>query len=203
MSKLNELKEAILRLLEKIRDSEVYQQLKSKYENLDSDRKLYLNIAVVCVLVGGVLFTIFAGIAKVNSLKSDIHEKEELVGYLQQSSSTIQQLKAQQQATRSSVDLNATLNQFIESVISSVGLDQSKVEVSQEKPGQEEKEVREVLVDVKITHTNLRQLSKVLFQITDQGAFRNTTVKNLDIDTKNDPQGYMDATLTVSSYKAK
>jgi len=50
---------------------------------------------------------------------------------------------------------------------------------------------------------NLIQIQQFLFALTDQGAARGLNVKDLAIETKGDPSGWMDATATLSSYKAK
>jgi hypothetical protein len=47
------------------------------------------------------------------------------------------------------------------------------------------------------------QIQQFLFALTDQGAARGLNIKDLDIDTKGDPSGWMDAAVTLSSYKAK
>lgn len=203
MARLDELKAKLSALWEKIRESELYQDLKSKYDELDSQKKLWINLgaAGACVLL--VLSTIFGGMAKVNSLQNEIDEHEELIGYLQRSGDSLKQLKAQQTTSRGSVDVTSPLPAFVETIVTSSGLDKGKVEIGPEKAGKEEKDVREALVEVKLTQVNLRQVTRLLFNLTDQGAPRNLNIKDLSIDTKGDAAGYLEALITVAAYKGK
>lgn len=196
MSKLDKAFEAI-------RDSEAFQQLKAKYDELDNQAKLYVNLGAVGAGVLLILVTVFVGIAKVNGLKSEINQREELIGYLQTSADTIKQLRNQQQSSRGGADINAPLPTFVDVVLNSAGLDHGKVEVGSERPGTEDKETRETLLEVKLTQINLRQLQRFLFVVTDMGSVRGLNIKDLIVDTKGDPSGYIDASVTLASYKAK
>lgn len=205
MSRFSELKEqlhsAIKDTKDKIQDSEIYQDLKGKYDELDVQTKLYINIGSLALLLLFILGSVLSGISKVNSLKREIDDREELIGYLQKSADTIKQYKSQNQ------DLNADsaspLDQWAEGIITMSRIDKSRVEIGQERTGTEDKESKEVLVDLKLSQINLRQLTRLLFQFTDQGKSRNLNVKDLNIDTKADPTGYLDASVTIATYRAK
>jgi hypothetical protein len=191
------------KVLESIRDSDTYNQFKTKYDELDSQAKLYVNLGAVAAVVLFIFFTILYGMAKVNGLKSDINEREELIGSLQRSSDQIKQLKALQQNQRGNADASAALPAFVDNVLQNSALDRSKADVSPERNGAEEKDTHEILVDIKLTQINLKQLTRFLYTLTDQGATRNLNIKDLNVDTKGDPTGWIDATVTVASYKAK
>lgn len=189
------------KFFDKIRESDAYHQIKSKYDELDSQAKVYVNLGAVAIVAFLVLFSVLFCLTKVNGLKSRINENEELIGYLQRSADTIKQLKAQQNATNG--DISSPLPALVDDVLNRTGLDPAKAEVGAEHPGVEEKESVEMLVDVKLTQINLRQLSQFLFAMTQQGAARKLNIKNLVVDTKNDPSGFLDATVTVAAFKAK
>ncbi|MEW6056751.1 MAG: hypothetical protein AB1540_09055 [Bdellovibrionota bacterium] len=187
--------------LDAIRESEAYQQLKQKYDELDSQTKLYVNLGV---LGGGlflVLFTVFFGIAKVNSIKSEINEREELIGYLNSASDNIKQLRAQQAAK--GAENASNLPAFAEMLLGASAIAPAKAEVGSERPGQETKEASEALLDVKLNQINLRQLTQFLFNATVRGTGKGLNIKDLAVDTKGDPTGYIDATVTFSIFRAK
>jgi type II secretory pathway component PulM len=190
------------KVLETIRDSEAFQQLKAQYDELDAQSKLYLNLGGIAAVAFAVFLSIVLWMGHLSSIKSDIDEKEDLIGYLQRSADSIKTMKAQQKSPNAA-DASAPLAAVVDAVINTSGLDRGKVEVSQERSGAQEKDTVESLVDVKLSQVNLRQVVRFLFTATDMGAARGLSVKDLTVDTKGDPSGYMDATATLSAYKAK
>jgi hypothetical protein len=195
VSKVNEL-------LEKVRDSEAFQQLKTRYDELDSQAKLYVNLGALAAVVLFVFLSLVISMAKLNGLKTDINDREETIGYLERSADTIRQLR-QQQTSSTNQDTGSPLPSFVQTVINSANIDPSKVEIGSERQGTQDKENVEVLVDVNMKQVNLRQVQRFLFALTEQGSARALTIKDLDINTNGDPKGWMDAVITVSSFKAK
>lgn len=189
------------KVLESIRESEAFQQIKGKYDELDGQTKVYVNLGAIAAVVFLIFLSLLIGMAKVNGFKSEIEEREELIGYLQRSADTIKQLRAQQ--TASNADTSSPLPTFVENVLSRAGLDRGKAEIGAEHPGAEEKETVEMLLDVKLNQVNLRQLSQFLFQVTEQGAARGLNIKDLVVDTKGDPTGWLDASVTIATHRAK
>lgn len=190
------------KILDQIRDSEAFQQVKGKYDELDSQAKLYVNLGAFAAMVFLIFLTLVISMARLSHLKSDLTEREELIGYLQTSSDQIKQLKAQQASSRG-LDTSTPLPSFISTVATNNRIDPSKVEVGSERPGAADKDAVETLLDVKLSQVNLRQISQFLFALTDQGSARGLNIKDLNIDTKGDASGWMDASITVASYKAK
>ncbi|MBI3541792.1 MAG: hypothetical protein HY075_00755 [Deltaproteobacteria bacterium] len=190
-------------LWEKLRESEAYQQVRVKYDELDSQAKLYVNLGAVAAVVLAVFLSLVIAMARLNGLKSEINDREETIGYLQRSADTIKQLKAKQNSSSARADVSSPLATFVGNVLSGTRLDPSKAEIGAEHQGTQDKESVEVLVDVKLTQVNLRQIQQFLFSLVDQGSARNLNIKELNIDTKGDPSGWMDATLVVSNFKAK
>ena len=203
MSKLSEVKAKLTGLWDQIAESEAAQQLKSKYDELDAQTKLYVNLGGAGVFLLIILITVFSGISKVNTVKRDMDEREALIGYLQRSADNLKQLKAQQEAMRGDKDINSPLNTFIENIGGNSGLNTEKIEIAAERPGKEMKEAKEILADVKMNQVNIRQVTRFLFNLTDQGSPRNLYIRDLTVDTKSDPTGYMDGQFTVATYKAK
>jgi len=193
----------LAKLWDEARDSEAFQQVRAKYDELDNQTKLYVNLGALASVVLLVFLTILISMARLSSLKSEIEDKEELIGYLQGSSDTIRQLKAQQSSSRGMGDASSPLPQFVDTVLMTSGVDRGKVDVGTEKPGTDDKEVHETLLEVKMNQVNLRQIVRLMFNLTEQGKTRALNIKDLVIDTKSDPSGYMDASFTIAGYKAK
>lgn len=191
--------------IETIRDSEAYQQIKAKYDELDSQTKLYVNLGAVAGVVFVIFLSMVIGMAKLRGMKSDLDDREELIGYLQRSADQIKTLRAAQNSSHGS-DLSSPLGQFVTNVLVSMAttrIDPTKVDVGSEKPGEQDKDSVETTLDVKMTQVNIRQITNFLFELTQQGSARGLNVKNLSIDTKGDPSGWMNATMTLATYKAK
>ncbi|MGE4233800.1 MAG: hypothetical protein AB7F43_10760 [Bacteriovoracia bacterium] len=204
MARLDNLRQKLDLLLDKIRDSESYQQIKSKYDELDAEQKLYANLVGIAAVLGLIVISVFYGMVKVSSLKAQINEREELIGYLQNAADNIKQMKAQSAGKKSAgVDPGASLENAIETIATNAGINPEKLEIGKESTGDEDKTSKELLVDVKMAQTNLRQVTRFLFALTDQGKQKGIVIKNLGIDTKNDPSGYLDASFTVASYVSK
>ncbi|MBI2606262.1 MAG: hypothetical protein HYW49_09305 [Deltaproteobacteria bacterium] len=201
--KLSKLKVNLGELLEKIKESEAYHQVKAKYDELDSQTKLYINLGIIAAILLVVVISVIGGVAKVSGLASDINRRDELIGYLQISADHLKQLKEKQEAAQGNADVSSPLPTFIENVSTNTGLNPEKLVLGLEKPGQEMKEAKEALIEVKLTQINLKQLARLLFNLTDQGSARNLNIRDLTIDTKGDPTGYLDAAFMVATYKAK
>ncbi len=198
------IKDKLQNLLDKFQETQLYQNLKNRYDELDYQQKLYLNLIG---LGGGVIFFFvffFSFLGGLASLKSEIDDKQLMTQYLQDSANQIRTLKATKLSARGP-DLGLPLNQFIETLAQSAGLNTKTLDISKEleKPYEKDKNITEAEVDVKMQKTNLRAVTRLLFKITEQAKLKNLNVKNLQIDTKADPEGFLDATMTIVSYKRK
>ena len=190
-------------LIQKIKDSDAYLELKQRYEDLDAQTKVYIGFGTAGGLLILLICTVVFPISKLNSIKAEINDKEATIAYLQKSSDQIKQLKLQQQQAGQGADLSSPLPLFIQSIVSASGADPEKLDIGGERVGTVDKDSQEVMVDVRMNQTNLRMVNKILFNITDRGSVRGLNIKDLNMDTKGDPNGYMDASFTVASFKAK
>ena len=197
------MKAKLAKFWESIRDSETYQQLKLKYDELDSQTKLYVNLGTL----GGVIFAVFLSLvismAKLNGLKSEINDREELIGYLQRSSDQIKQAQAAQRNSNNTGDTTSPFGTLVNNALQTLNIDPAKAEVGSEHPGTQTKTAAETLLDVKLTQVNLRQIQALLFTLGEEGAPRSVSFKDLTVDTKGDPSGWMDANFVVSTWKEK
>ncbi len=199
-------------LFAQVRDSEAVQgaisQVRTKYDELDQTQRRYVNYGIVGGILVLIVSTVLYGVGKVALTKSELADKEELITYLQQSADTIARLQAQQIEQDGGFDANSSLDQMVTSIVSAAGFDPAKIQTTPEKTNNTIKdgnrEFTEQTSEVTMTQVNIRQVSKLLFEITDKGANRKLTIKNLKIDTKGDTvNGFLDSQFTISYYKAK
>lgn len=203
MSKLDELKNKLSQAWDQFKESETYRSISDKYDELDAKTKLLINLGGLALAILFIFTTVIAGMSKVNGLSNDINDWEEMIGYLQRSSDNIKQLKAQQEATQGNKDTQSELNQFVEEISRTNGFSNEKINVAAERPGKDLKEAKEVFVDVKLSQINLEQLTKFMFDLTEQGTPRSLFIKDLSVDPKPDLSGWLDATMTVAAYRTK
>ncbi len=207
MTKFDQLKENLAEkfssLWERIEGSEAYQQLRSKYDELDSQKKLILNIAFAVGVVLFILSPLFYGLGSLRGLKNDLETREELIGYLQSSADRIRQYRAQSAAQSEGQKIEGPLNQWAEEVLIAANIDRTRAEISAERTSQDTKEYSEVLLDIKLSQINLRQLTRLLFQFSEKGKPLHLVVRDLTVDTKSELTGFLDTTMTLVAYKAK
>jgi len=60
---------------------------------------------------------------------------------------------------------------------------------------------KESLIDISLHHVNIKQVVRFAFFL--ENGSRAVKVRNMTIDTKSDPTGYMDASLSVSAFSFK
>ncbi len=203
MSKLDDLKSKINDFWDNITESEPYQELEAKWDELDSRVKFNIQLGAMGLVVFGIIFSVFAGMGRVNELKRNIEEKDTLIGYLQNSADEIKRLRTQSASNLSISAASMNLNEIAESTLPASNIDPSRAEISPERQGNEDKNAKEVLVDVKFTQVNIRQIVKFMYNITQSGKAKSVYIRDLNIDTKEDPTGYMDAALTVAGFVPK
>lgn len=204
LDKLKEkLSESISSLWERIENSEAYQQLRAKYDDLEPQKKLALNIGFAVGVVLLILSPLFYGLGSLRGLKGDLETREELIGYLQAASDRMRQYRAQSAAQSEGQKIDGPFNQWAEEILISSNIDRTRAEIGAEQVTQDTKEYSEIALDMKISQINLRQLTRLLFQFTEKGKPLHLVVRDLTVDTKNELTGFLDTTLTLVAYKAK
>jgi hypothetical protein len=180
-----------------ISEQEWFQELKGKWDELDPQSKMYARLGG---MIGGVvifLMIVLSSLWSVQSLKSELQGKQELLDQLQSSSDELSRLKGESMGMG---DTNEKPNWpgFVTDKASRAGIDGGSVEVSPEKPGESKGETRETMFDVQIKHVSIKQVVRFAFNL--ETAEKPVKLKTLAIDTKADPEGYMDAVLSVSAF---
>ncbi|HUP57293.1 MAG TPA: hypothetical protein VM598_07575 [Bdellovibrionota bacterium] len=189
------------RMLEKAREwvaeQEWFQQLKAKWEELDPQSRLYAKAGAGGVAALAFLFAIVSSIWSVQSLKSELRTKQELVDQLQASSDELSRLKGE------SPDLGAEGEKpnwpvyFSENAVRA-GVEGGAVTVSDEKAGPKVGDTQESLFDIQLKKVSIKNVVRLALGL--EGGSKPVKLRALAINTNSDPEGYMDATLSVSAY---
>lgn len=222
MENESRLSQALRSLSDKIQDQVWFQQLKVKWDELDSRTKVALKyIALIgsSVLIVGLVGT---NLYTVAGKKHDIDERLGLISKIQSAQDELKRLK--DITSRYSAGDDQPWAEFLKSKAQPSGFDASIIEVVSEKivsaaaipapkdarsakdskttaatsglPGPEE-----TVVESTVKHVNVRQLVRFVHEVENGG--RTVKVRRLQIDTTPDETGFLDATLIVSAFKLK
>ena len=184
---------------DRITEQAWFQELKGKWDELDPQSRLYLQIAgaiaTVLVVLGGAGSFVWS----VHSLKRELTEKSELLSQLQSANDELRRLRETTSSLgASTAGGNDPWQPYFATVAGSSGVPKESVTVSDEKKGTGSDQVKESLFEINLKHVNLRQVVRFAFSL-DSG-MRPVKTRNLLVDTQGDPAGYMDATFSVSAF---
>ncbi len=175
-----------------------YQELKGKWEELDAQSRTYLKFSGVGLGILTVLFVFISSIWNVYRLKNELSEKRALLGMLQSANDELRRLKDLTPSSRNPEKDSLSWQAYFESVAGGSGIDKASVSLLPEKAGPSGEQSKETLMDVSLNHINIKQILRFMLAL--ESGQRPVKVRNLLIDTKNDPTGYLDATLAVSGF---
>jgi type II secretory pathway component PulM len=184
-----------------INDSQAFQQLKAKWEELDPQSRKYLKIASIAGIILILLFSILSVIWGVHRIKADYAERKELLQEISQATQEIRQLK----------ETYPSLNQkpedpekqtpwptYFETIANQAGIDKSRVSISTEKPGTSSELSKELFYDIVVKHINVKQL--VHYAVSLESGSRPVKLRNLSVETESDSSGFLNATLALSAF---
>jgi hypothetical protein len=204
MPDLTRVTEALNGLIEKIVNQPWFQELKSKWEELDPQSRMSLKLAGVALSLVGLVFMIFSSIWSVYSLKKELKDKKVLSTLLQSANDEMLTLKSRAPSAPTTVNPDAVetpWSGYFEGIANSLSLDKTTVSIGQEKAGDSSDESKEAIYEIGLKHVNIKQV--VRFALALESGSRPVKIKNLTVDTKDDPTGYLDATLVLSSFTLK
>lgn len=178
-----------------------FQQLRTKWDELDPQSRMYLQFAFGGISAALVLFIAGSFIWNVHSLKKEVAEKSDLVHMIQSANDELRALK--ESAAVPSVPAGAGAAEpwpnYFNTVAAQAGLGKDNLAVSEEKKiADKGEQAKESLFDINLKKVSIRQVVRVAFSL--ENGTRPVKLRNLMIDTKDDPTGYMDATLSVSAF---
>ena len=197
----SKIKESFDNIKEAIEGQQWYQELNSKWEELDPQSKTYLKFAAFGSFTLFLIVIVVSYMWGVHSLKRELSEKQALLTTLQSANDELNQLKGTlpSEATGGGKETGPWPTYF-ESLATAAGVDKSAISVSPEKSGAgiSSDMAKESLFDISLKHVNIKQVVRYSFSL--ENSQRPIKLRNLLIDTKSDPSGYMDATLSVSAF---
>lgn len=228
-----QIKQALTQAREWLDEQPWFQQLKQKWEELDPQSQSYLRWGSVAGALGLMLYWTVGTWWGVHNLKNELDEKTNLIGLIQGANDEMRRLRESMPGASvggmAGEDEASPWGTYLETMASTAGIDKASLTVGTEKPfDADPKPVaakpsgkdaakdtgkkteaesstvasnHESSIEVAIKHVNIKQVVRYAFQL-ENGA-RPIKLRNLAIDTKNDPSGYMDATLTVSAFSLK
>lgn len=197
-SKISEWTES---LMEFLNGQEWFRQLREKWDELDLQTKTAAKLASIAGVLLLVLFITLNAIWHVHSLRSELIEKRDLLTYLQASSNEMNQLKDSTSGLGRKGGADKDIggwSSYIESIASSSGIEKGSMTVSAEKPGTESEQAKESLLDITLKKLNVKQLTLFAFNL--ENGSKPVKIRNMAVDLKNDPSGYMEVTLSISGF---
>jgi hypothetical protein len=180
-----------LEFKENIWDNEHVLKLRQKFSELDTQVQSYILIGSFAAFVLFLLATFFTLWGRAISVKSQLAEMDNTTRYVQTAAVRIEELRAQarvqgEEPLLEGLDLTAPVAAFLERAGQKSLIPKSNVEVS---AGQGP------AADLKLNRISLTQLVRMLYILEHSGA--GTTIEKLNVDAKEDKEGYLWATLTV------
>ena len=144
------------------------------------------------------LISVLSFIWGVYSLKREVSEKSELLNTIQTANDELRRLKETSPPVQAPEAGGGAWAQYFDAVAGGAGVDKAQLNVASEKVGNSTDTLKETLFDVAIKKVSIKQVVRLAFAF-ETGA-RPVKLRNLTIDTKADPEGYMDATLSISAF---
>lgn len=193
------IKEWIEQASDSIQEQVWFQQLKAKWEELDPQSKIYLKFAGIGAGILLVILFILSAIWSVHSLKHELTEKQDLLRSIQNANDEISRLRnATPGGGARPEGEGAPWTGYFENLAPNSGIDRGSLAVANEKAGSSSDQSKEMLFDINLKHVNIKQIVRYGFAL--ETGQRPVKIRNLLIDTKGDPSGYLDATLSVSGF---
>lgn len=189
-------------LTEFLNEQPWFQQIKSKYEELDPQSRTYLKFAAFGSSILLVIIIILSFIWSVYSLKSELTEKRKLLSLIQVANDEMRQFQdiipSAASGGKGTDKDSVPWSTYFELLTGNAGLDKSALTISSEKAGNSNDQTKEILFDLNLKHVNIKQVVRYAFFL--ENGQRPVKLRNLSIDTKGDSSGYLDATLSVSAF---
>lgn len=199
MASNSKFQEWFSKLSDRLNEQVWFQELKGKWEELDPQSRNYLKFGWIGILFFSVFLLIVSSIWNVYSLKGELSEKRSLLSTIQNANEEINHLRGSlPYGSQRSAEAGGPWARYIESQMAAANLDKNNVTISPEKSGAVSEQTKESLLDITLKHVNIKQI--IRFSVLLESGPRAIKIRNLSIDTKNDPSGYMDATLSISGF---
>lgn len=200
MESSEKFKELMTSMKESLAEQEWFQTLQGKFEELDPQSRTYLKFAAFGCSLLLIIIIILSSIWNVHSLKVELAEKRKLLNLIQSANDEMRDLqdRVPTAGARGGDKDSQPWPSYFEAVTSNAGMDKGSLSVGSEKAGNSNDQTKEYLFDLNLKHVNIKQVIRYAFSL--ENGQRPVKLRNLLIDTKGDPTGYLDATLSVSAF---
>jgi hypothetical protein len=198
MESESSFRQAINKVSDWLNEQEWFGQLKGKWEELDPQSRIYLKAGGLGGTLVVLMFVVLGAVWSVHSLKSELADKTELLGNIQIANEELRRLREETSGAAAGGGGTGPWTAYFETVGTGAGMDKSTLSISAEKPGEVTDQAKETLFDLSLKHVNIKQVVRLAFGL--ENGSRPVKLRNLSIDTRNDPEGYMDATLAISAF---
>ena len=195
---MERIRELLTQFQEWISQQGFYQEIRARWEELDPQSQFYVRMGSIvgaCLLV--VAFVI-GSIASTYHIKSLAHQKQDLLGVVQQANDEMKYLRS---ITGNSPSETAppppVWNQVIESVATQVGIPRESVTLLSEKQGTGSPTAKEALLEIQLQRTNIRKLVKFSVELENNAI--PLKIRNIQVGTLG-AEGHIQAKIAVSGF---
>jgi type II secretory pathway component PulM len=192
-----------------------YQQVRGKWEELPSDRRVLIQIGSVSLLLLIVVGLNYSALSDGNRKRAQIEETQALSQMIRETQEEIRVLKEQTPGFQSGAveGQDAPISEYLLSVAGQNQIDPTLVTIGNEKVVGEKKAstaskaaeskdlVRETLVDFTIKKLSVRQLVKLSYSL--QHGARAIKIRNLNVKNADDESAYLEVTWSLSFFAPK
>lgn len=202
MSKKTQLIEKVGELASKIsiwlNEQEWFQELRSKWEELDPRVQTYVRYGGLGTLIVLVLTILGSTIGSVYDIRGQYQEKAELLTYIRNARELIMQIQKGPLSgtTGAAADWESIFNQKA----GFAKINPEKMKVSPEKRVDSGSVADESLFTVSLSNVNIKQVIRFAFEL--ERSTKPIKLRHLSILTES-PEGYLDAELSISAFGLK
>jgi hypothetical protein len=182
---------------EKVWESEAVLKARQKFSELDTQTQSYVLIGSFAGFMLILLLTFFTLWGRTIALKHDLARMDDEIRLTQNFAVRIQELKMAEQNRNSDAllrdfDVSGDADSFAERVGGKALIKKESFSITPGAKG---------MADMKLEKISYRQLARALYLIEKSGS--GAAVEKLSVDTKDDPEGYLWAQLTLKKDSGK
>ncbi|MEK7690903.1 MAG: hypothetical protein AAB425_07770 [Bdellovibrionota bacterium] len=196
---MGRVEQLITQFKEWLVEQEWFIQLREKWQELSPEQQQYAKMGGLGSGSAVLLGIVISSISSTHALKSELESKMELNQLILTAAQEMKRLKDSGSATGAGRSPDkGPWPDYLKSRGDAAGVAREAIEVSSEKSGGKTELVKESLFDVNLKKIGIKQIIRMAFQL--ENGPRPVKLRNLTIDTKLDPEGYMDARMAISAF---
>lgn len=189
-----------------VQDQEWFQDLKGIWQKLDPQKQFYAQLGLAGISLLFFIGLLLDSVWGVYQLKKEVNHKNQLVQLLENSQAELKRLKASlpRLAQEGNGEAQESWPSYLEQIGQQQGISAPQIQVSQKsklsaKTGQMDHQ--EVLFQVQLKKINIKQAVKYAFSV--ENGSKPAKIRNLQWQRFSDGSGYLDATLTLSTFSPR